>query len=447
MEVPHWPQAFLRRMQQKFADPAAYEAFKQALAGQRTTGLRVNPLKTSIERFLEVVPFRLDPVPWCSDGFYYDETVDLPGRHPLHAAGVFYIQEPSAMSVVPALDIQPGQWVLDLCAAPGGKSTQIAGQLQHDGLLVANEIHPMRVKALGENLERWGTPTAVITQEDPSRLAEAWGPVFQRVLLDAPCSGEGMFRKDEDAVTTWSEQKIAELASLQSSLLHAAHRLLAPGGILVYSTCTFNTRENEEQIAAFLDQTADMSLQRQERLWPHTVRGEGHFYAVLVKDRATQPLAMPSQTVAALNVSQKQLWQAFQRQFLHRFPLLDQGRFSLQARGQYLYLAPPVLPNLDRLKVLRSGVQVGQFKKDRFEPTHGLAMLLQPEDAKAGLALAAEDPKLRSYLEGQVLPGSSERGWGLISTGGHSLGWAKASGGSWKNHYPKGLRWRQGLAR
>ncbi len=442
MSYAPWPEPFLQNMRRQLENPGLYKAFLEALGGRRTAGLRFNPLKTTRAQFLQLVPFDLEPVPWCAAGFYFDELVDHPGRHALHAAGLFYVQEPSAMSVVPALDVQREHWVLDMCAAPGGKSTQLAADLDHTGVLVANEIHPKRLKALGENLERWGSPGTVITQEDPSRLAQRWGPIFQRILLDAPCSGEGMFRKDAEAVATWSLAKVTELAALQRRLLAAAHDLLAPGGLLVYSTCTFNEEENERQVEHVLQEFPRMSLQRQERLWPHKQRGEGHFYAVFQKNDSDAVLPKRTLQAASGNLGHEEtrLWSQFRRDYLLQVPLLDQDIFALQLRRERLYLIPKMLPTLVGLRVLRSGVELGQFKKGRFEPSHGLALLLQAQHCVHGLELDPDDPALEGYLTGHVLPGTSARGWGLVSAGGHGVGWAKESGGKWKNHYPKGLR-------
>ncbi|GIQ71290.1 rRNA cytosine-C5-methyltransferase [Xylanibacillus composti] len=291
-----------------------FESFLASYEESPRAGLRVNSLKISVEELFKIAPFDYDPIPWCPTGTYLQED-DRPGKHPYYHAGLYYIQEPSAMLPVELLDVQPGDKVLDLCAAPGGKTTQIAGKLQHTGLLVANEIHPDRVKVLVRNLELAGVRQAAVFQETPDRLADKFAGFFDRILVDAPCSGEGMFRKDEAVIRSWERFGAEHYAPLQLQILHDAARMLKPGGRIVYSTCTFNPKENEEVIAAFLEAhkgftvasqaLADLSPHgacgglrdwpgaeevspnlREEtdkvvRLWPHRVCGEGHFAAVL----------------------------------------------------------------------------------------------------------------------------------------------------------------------
>lgn len=311
----HVPMAFLEKMQQLLGSD--YSAFLSSYDNPRYAGIRVNTLKISVESFLRLSPFELKPVPWCPTGFYVQEG-QKPGKHPYYHAGLYYIQEPSAMAPVEMLDVSPGQRVLDLCAAPGGKTTQIAAKLQGEGVLVANDIHADRTKALAKNVELYGVRNAVVLNESPERIADAFPAYFDKILIDAPCSGEGMFRKDEDMARQWEVHSTSKCTVMQKDILKSAAAMLASGGRIVYSTCTFAPEENEAVIAWFLDRHPDFELVplpkepgfspgRPEwlyrlnaeggdaafssesasltaqcgRLWPHQVEGEGHFLAVL----------------------------------------------------------------------------------------------------------------------------------------------------------------------
>ena len=353
------------------------------------------------------------------------------------------------MAPAALLDAQPGERVLDLCAAPGGKSTQIAGAMAGRGLLVCNEIHPKRARILSGNLERLGFANALVLNEAPERLASRFPGWFDRVLVDAPCSGEGMFRKEEAALTDWSEDTVSMCAARQCAILDEAARLLRPGGRLVYSTCTFAPEENEGVIAAFLAahpeyqiETVDApffapgrpdladgnpDLARTFRLWPHRLRGEGHFAAVL-RRTGGESGEIPLQSTEPLPKE----FVEFQRENLSSIPEGGAIRF-----GETVYLAPPDTPALDGLRVLRAGLELGTVRKGRFEPAHALAMWL--DGAENTLSLPADDPAVLRYLRGETLPCSAS-GWTLVQVDGHSLGWGKTSNGTLKNHYPKGLR-------
>ncbi|UUZ93915.1 RsmB/NOP family class I SAM-dependent RNA methyltransferase [Paenibacillus sp. P25] len=269
----------------KLLGPEA-EAFLKSYEAPRTQGLRLNPLKAGLKdgaapAVLQLEDkFSLEPVPWCSTGYYYDEA-SRPGKHPYHAAGLYYIQEPSAMSAVEPLEPEPGELVLDLAAAPGGKSTHIAGKLQGEGLLIANEIHPVRARSLSENIERFGVRNAVVTNMAPQELADRFPRFFDKIMLDAPCSGEGMFRKDPEAIAEWSPEHVAMCTARQQDILRSTLAMLKPGGRLAYSTCTFNEQENERMIDWLLEQEPGLAVERTERIWPHLQRGEGHFVCVL----------------------------------------------------------------------------------------------------------------------------------------------------------------------
>lgn len=317
VQLPHM---FTERMKRLLGEQ--FESFMQSYEQSPHAGLRVNTLKISMEQFKEIAPFDLRPIPWCETGFYVPHGVK-PGLHPYYHAGLYYIQEPSAMAPVEQLQVQPGDRVLDLCAAPGGKSTQIAAKLQGKGVLVTNDIHAERTKALAKNIELYGVRNAVVLNESPERIAEAFPHYFNKVLIDAPCSGEGMFRKDEDMVKSWEHHSVEKCVLMQRDILETAAQLLAPGGTIVYSTCTFAPEENEAMIAAFLKQNRDFTVvniadtagfapgrpdwvremlpaQAEEteevleqtrgtaRLWPHLLEGEGHYVAVLKHMEAAQ---------------------------------------------------------------------------------------------------------------------------------------------------------------
>ncbi len=479
------PQKFLERMQEMLGDE--YEAFYHSLDGDRYQALRLNPLKhpAEVPEGLPVGTFQLTPVSWEKDGYYYTEE-DRPGKHPYHEAGAYYIQEPSAMAAAPLLEAAPGERILDLCAAPGGKSTQIAGYLRGEGLLVCNEIHPARAKILSENIERMGVRNACVTNETPERLAEKFGAYFDKILVDAPCSGEGMFRKNETAYAEWSPENVALCAERQDGILDCAAKMLRPGGRLVYSTCTFAPAENEDSVSRFLERHSEFAilpvdkkklgipegvcdgrpawgsfgeeLRGTLRLWPHIVRGEGHFAAVLCKagERAEgyEPMAAGG-LESGIGAKDKRLemWRSFERECLAADctkglwaegsaggdgRILSEGIFL--CFGENLYLAPKGMPALTGLKVLRPGLHLGTFKKDRFEPSHALALSLAPQDVRHVCGLSAGDERTKAYLNGQTFSYEGEKGWYLIAVDGYSLGWGKLAGGVMKNHYPKGLR-------
>ncbi len=426
------PQEFLLRMEGQLGEE--FPQYLASLERPRAVALRFNPLKGDAPS----LPFVQQPVPWDPMGYYYDPE-SRPGLHPYHEAGVYYLQEASAMAPVALLDPQPGERICDLCAAPGGKSTQIAGRLRGKGFLLCNEYSPKRAKILSRNIERLGIANALVTNETPDTLAKRLPGYFHRVLIDAPCSGEGMFRKEEAAVTDWSPETVQMCARRQAEILDAGAQLVRPGGRLVYSTCTFAPEENEDAIAAFLQRNPDFVPETVSvpwfspgengsfRLWPHKLLGEGHFAAVL---RRLGDGEVPEAEVCKEKLPPQ--WSAFAKELdIH----LPQGKPVLF--GQSLYWAPPEMPSLQRLRVLRPGLELGTVKKDRFEPAHGLALWLK--ECRCTVDLSPDSPELAKYLHGEVLP-CSMKGWCLVRTGGFSLGWGKADKTVLKNHYPKGLR-------
>lgn len=449
------PELFLKRMQEMLGDE--YEAFLQSYEQEKYQALRLNSLKKtkggeSAATVLaprkeacreplfwlgEKTGFHLREVPWAKDGYYYEKE-DQPGKHPYHEAGLYYIQEPSAMAPVTLLEVQPGERVLDLCAAPGGKSTQIAAALQGKGLLISNEIHPARAKILSENIERMGIRNACVTNETPQHLSQLFPEYFDRILVDAPCSGEGMFRKNEEACGEWSPENVELCADRQDEILDCAAQMLLPGGRLVYSTCTFAPQENEGSINRFMERHPEFFLVKTLRLWPHHIQGEGHFAAVLEK-AGSMPVGYQAISAGGFvrEAGKKDLEEciAFCKEFLQvQLP----GKYI--KFGEHIYLVPEDMPNLQGLKVLRPGLHMGTLKKNRFEPSHALALALAPNEAVNVWNLSLEDDTVRAYLNGQTFSASGEKGWYLICVDGFSLGWGKLAGGIMKNHYPKGLR-------
>ncbi|WP_426452382.1 RsmB/NOP family class I SAM-dependent RNA methyltransferase [Paenibacillus sp. S-38] len=439
------------------------DAFLASYDQPRTQGLRINPRKIN-ENHPGVLPelqrlFTLEPIPWCPTGYYYEEE-SRPGRHPYHAAGVYYIQEPSAMSAVELLDPQPGEIVLDLAAAPGGKSTHIAGKLAGEGLLITNEIHPARAKILAENIERMGIPNAVVVSSNPPQLAARFPSFFDRIMVDAPCSGEGMFRKDPDAVGEWSPAHVEMCAARQLDILQDAVRMLKPGGRLAYSTCTFNEQENENTAAAILKLCPGLELERTERIWPHLHRGEGHFVAVFrLAEAAGEDAPKPSVRGRTQGRGKRgtvrpeeEAVRLYERWAAETWMPEGTG-FQLTPGepflyGEQLYWLPQAdccpfdSSWLQGLKVLRPGLHLAEVKKNRVEPAHALALTLPPA---AGVRLQVDLPsdgeEVQRYLRGEALQSvESGSGWTLVTVDGYPLGWGKLSGGMLKNHYPKGLR-------
>jgi len=426
------PIEFLTRMEKQLG--SEYPAFQESLERPRAVALRFNPLKGEQPN----LPFVGAPVPWEPRGFYYDPDA-RPGLHPYHEAGVYYLQEASAMAPVALLDPQPGERVCDLCAAPGGKTTQIAGRMAGEGFLLCNEINPKRAKILSRNIERMGVANALVTNEHPQNLAKHYEGYFDKVLIDAPCSGEGMFRKEEAAVTDWSEETVQMCARRQAEILHSGAQLVGPGGRLVYSTCTFAPAENEEVIAAFLQTHPEFVPEAVEapwftpgadgtfRMWPHKLLGEGHFAAVLRKigQAETEEQFCPGEKLP-------KAWLDFAKAMGITLPTGRTVQF-----GQSLYWAPKDMPDIRGVRVLRPGLELGELKKDRFEPAHALALWLQKADNMQDVS--ADSQQIRAYMHGETIP-SDCSGWCLVTVDGYSIGWGKGDGKILKNHYPKGLR-------
>ena len=416
--------------------PDETDAFRAAMEqGAHARGLRLRP-GTAIETVRAALPGEYAPIPWAREA-YYIAAESRAGAHALHAAGAYYLQEPSAMAAVAALDVRPGLRVLDVCAAPGGKSTQIAGLLEGCGALVCNEIVPSRAKILSQNIERMGVANAAVTNEAPPKLAARFPQLFSRVLVDAPCSGEGMFRRDETARAEWRPDSPAGCAARQREVLESAAETVVPGGLLVYSTCTFNETENEGTVRAFLAAHDDFAAEEFAlpgvgasengclRLWPHRLRGEGHFVARMRRKGTAEP--EPCEEDSAVQLAE----------LLPGFDAQIPGK--LVRAGNMLWARPAALPEMRGVRALREGLCLGETRGKLFFPDHALALALPGETGPAA-ELDAEGAK--AYLRGEALPApvGTPKGWLRARYLGMALGWVKCADGQLKNHLPKGLR-------
>jgi len=524
------PAAFEEKMR-KLMGEEEYGELAAALAGQREFGLRVNTLKISRDKFIEISPFELEAVPWTKDGFYISGEAG-PGRHPYYHAGLYYIQEPSAMLPGHVLGAEPGERVLDLCAAPGGKTVQIAAAMKGRGLLVSNDINSERVKALVKNVELCGIRNAVVLNESPEKLVRSFEGYFDRILIDAPCSGEGMFRKDEAAARSWESFKCERCTQMQESILHCADKLLKPGGTLVYSTCTFSPEEDEQMILKFMVShkgyelaeipkvagieggrpqwaapvadavlggigrgiaaekavavTDEMvrtaagtavsgilgQLTRTARLWPHRLRGEGHFVAKLVKRGSEvktgsesdnkNERTVPGGEMAGNVPDDKRTGDTFSDEKVRTVPIdedvvayeklpgafhkfvddnlnyFPEGVFML--KGRNLYHLPEVPPQLAGLRTAKFGWFLGTFEGERFEPSHSMVIGLEKNAFKRTVDLDADSREAAGYLKGETLMIEGEKGWTAVCVDGFTIGWAKQTGSMLKNMYPRGWR-------
>ncbi|CAM4056373.1 RsmB/NOP family class I SAM-dependent RNA methyltransferase [Paenibacillus alkaliterrae] len=537
--IGNLPLNFTAKMEKLLGEE--FDDFMSSYAAPRVYGLRINRLKLNMEEWKGMSPLSADvsPIPWAEDGLYYKEG-ERPGKHPHYHAGLYYIQEPSAMAPVELLDVRPGQRVLDLCAAPGGKSTQIAAKLQGGGVLVTNDNARERTKALAKNIELAGVRNAVVMNEEPAALAPVFTEWFDRILIDAPCSGEGMFRKDESMIAEWEKHSVERCSLMQCDILRHAASMLAPGGLMVYSTCTFSPEENEQQIASFLSGHTDFqvvpivhgfgwnagrpdliakatqldgarlqSIEGTVRLWPHRIEGEGHYAAVLRRDGANTDInhllesavseeepAKARHAGAAISIRRsnekrydqreerraaklqtKKEWQnaglkqsASKKEYKTRSVLDEEQPIDLWrqqaehfaygalawtgqvvAYGSRVYIQPNNMPSLDGLRVVRAGWYVGEAGRGRIEPSHPLAMGLKREEAVRSVNWSSNDPQTLRYLRGETLfveeseivikDGAAAKGYVLICTDGHPIGWGKYAEGMIKNELPAGWRW------
>lgn len=455
------PIAFEEKMKEMLGDD-----FGRYLASFDTDahqGLRVNTSKISVEEFLKISPYRLTPVPWCPNGFYYEKE-EKPAKHPYYFAGLYYIQEPSAMTTASLLPIEEGDVVLDLCAAPGGKSTELAAKLNGSGLLITNDISNSRAKALLKNIEVFGVGNSLVTSEPPNELAKRFPQFFDKILIDAPCSGEGMFRKQSNMTKAWESNGVDLFVGLQRSILKEAVTMLKPGGMLIYSTCTFSKEENEQSIEYLLSldeslhlvelpmfegfdeghpdwgNTGNEDLRKCRRLWPHRIEGEGHFVAMVRKeDGETQSKVAPYHfNKAKLSKEAEEFIKALDYPF-------DMKRFDVQ--GERVFYIPEQMPDIKGLRILRCGLYMGDMKKNRFEPSQSLAMFLKKQEFSNVLSLEAEDARVIKYLKGETIEleeleeKETKDGLLLICVKNYPLGFGKLNRGTVKNKYLPGWRW------
>ncbi len=456
------PIEFEKKMKAFLGDE--WDDFLYSYDNNRFQALRFNTLKVQSPeermRILKTLKISSDKkVSWANEAYYFDENV-RPGKHPYHEMGLYYIQEPSAMSAAALLAPKPGMRVLDLCAAPGGKSTQLATYLGDSGLLVSNEINTQRSRILSQNIERMGIKNAIVTNEDSFVLASHFPGFFYAIQVDAPCSGEGMFRKLPEAIEQWSMENVAICAERQKEILDNAAVMLKPGGTIVYSTCTFSKEENEDVIEYFLERHPDFTLEEMERFWPHKVDGEGHFVAKLVRrgcvdtdlkaDRKTKKNKnsknRKNETKPALTKENMKLLSEFLDETISEDVAAWIKNSRLVMFGEQLYRLPDMEVDIKGLKVQRAGLHIGEFKKQRFEPSHSLALALKLNDAKNLVKLTCDNPQTIGFFNGQSVMLSDEqaaeckKGWALVCVDGYPAGWGKVNGAQVKNHYPKGLR-------
>lgn len=445
---------FLNRMRDLLG-AKEFEAYVKSFEEERLYGLRVNTLKISPEEFLKITDLTLKPIPWIRNGFYY-EGEERPAKNPHYFAGLYYLQEPSAMTPANLLPVMPGDKVLDLCAAPGGKSTELGAKLKGKGMLVSNDISNSRAKALLKNLELWGIENICVTSEEPAKLKEIFGEFFDKILIDAPCSGEGMFRKDADMVKSYEEHGPEYYAVIQKEIVSQAVDMLVPGGFLLYSTCTFSLCEDEDIIRWVLAEHEDMELISLPlfdgasdgiglsgclRLFPHRIKGEGHFMALLrkkqfldgvekKKDDTEKEKPLPGELADFLSLLSKPF---------------DTRRIYI--KDETVYYLPESFPKQGKkLRYLRTGLLIGELKKGRFEPAQPLAMVLKPEEFGQTICWNKEDERVIRYLKGETISLKEEegqrKGWCLICVDGFPLGFAKGSGSTLKNKYYPGWRWQ-----
>lgn len=451
------PENFITRMKTSLgADD--YAAYRACLEEPSFHGLRVNTAKISVDEFLRISPFSLRPVPWCPNGFYYDET-QQPAKHPYYYAGLYYIQEPSAMTPAAMLPIESGDRVLDICAAPGGKSTELAAKLQGSGFLLSNDISHSRAKALLKNLELFGASNIVVSSEPPNHIADCFEGYFDKILIDAPCSGEGMFRKSNAMIKAWEQNGVEMFVRLQRSILREMVRCLRPNGMMIYSTCTFSPEENEQAIEYLLElapdchlvelpmypgfdtghpdwsRTGNPSLQECRRLWPHRIQGEGHFAAMVKKDENAPQTVFSPYRPSKVKLPEE-VWE-----FLNRIDWTwETERMELQ--NERLYYLPNEMPDVSGLRLLRNGLFLGEIKKNRFEPSQSLAMALRMEAFDHTVSLPASDERVIRYLKGETIEADGTNGLVLFCVDGYPLGWGKLTNGTMKNKYLAGWRWQ-----
>lgn len=450
------PEEYTQRMKELLKDE--FDDYMASFNDERLYGIRVNTLKMSVDDFYNKKLYELEPVQWCKEGFYYNGADVRPSKSPYYHAGLYYLQEPSAMSTAAVADIQPGERVLDVCAAPGGKSTQAGAKLKGEGMLVTNDISTSRTKALLKNVELFGLTNAVVLNESPDRIADRFPMFFDKIIIDAPCSGEGMFRKDADVIKAWGKSMSDFCLSAQYEILEACARAVCDGGYIIYSTCTFDPAENENQIDAFLtrhpefefceippelgldrgraewSKSGNSELKKCGRLWPHKTKGEGHFVAKMRKNGNGERTEFDPQPKKKIDG-----FEYFEEFIKNNINIEFNGDFD--NFGEKLYLLPKGMPKLNGLRIVRNGWYIGDIKKKRFEPSQAFAMGLKKENVRLTQELGDYETAVK-YLKGETLETDlKEDGWVLVTFDGLTLGWAKSQKGRLKNKYLPGWKW------
>lgn len=457
------PEKFANRIKEQLG--SEYEDYLNCFESNYRSGLRVNTLKSTPEHFKEIFKFEIDRIPWIKNGYFCPENETL-SKHPFYYGGLYYLQEPSAMTPASLLPVKPGDKVLDVCAAPGGKSTELAARLCGEGVLISNDISNSRAKALLKNLELFGVKNSVIVSEPPAKLTERFTGYFDCILVDAPCSGEGMFRKSPAIMKNWEQYGTEYYRDLQRQILPEAVAMLKAGGYLLYSTCTFSPMENEETVQFLLDRYpeleivpaipndtnglsyegfdfghpewtdhGDETLRYTLRLWPHRIAGEGHYVALLHKKDAEVGVGFVAEKYKKASLPSEA------EEFLNRIGFKI-PKERLVIREDKVYLLPEGLPDMKGLRILRSGLLLGEIHKNRFEPSQALANALKSEEFDNCYHLEPEDPDVIKYLKCESIEAKTEvkDGYVLVCAGDYPLGWAKANRGSLKNKYLPGWR-------
>lgn len=459
MKLPDFFQEYFKELMNE----EEYRNFEASFDNKRHQGIRINTLKIEPESFFRLMDMEPDPIPWVPQGFYYygNEEGESMGKHPAYHAGLYYIQEPSAMMPALALNPKPFEKVLDLCAAPGGKTTQLGNLMQNTGLLVSNDISPKRVKALVKNIELMGLSNTFVVNEEPKRLLKIYEEFFDRILLDVPCSGEGMFRKDREAVKSYSRFKSEECAALQREIFDSAYHMLKPGGVIVYSTCTFNPDENERNIEFFVTKydlmvdklspiggfepsRAEWTKSKDEmfngglRLWPHKAKGEGHFVCRLIKKGSITENNISESIKGYTSKEAEEAAEAFREFASENLIGFEDGIYHI--KGTSLYKLPQYMEHVPQVRWEKAGLYLGEYKKGFFEPSQSLLMSLKTENFKRIARYNKDDHNVIRYLKGETLFFEGEKGYTAVCYEDYPLGWAKQNEGMLKNLYPKSWR-------